>query len=99
MTREEGRRYLMEQGVRETEVDFVVSVFSEAKEFTKEDLTIVTIFDSAVSLGEDYLEKVVGELDHHISAVLDRQLLGEHIACTCDEYLVLEDGRIIQFEL
>lgn len=35
----------------------------------------------------------------HVSAVLDRQLLGEHIAYTCDEYLVLEDGRIIQFEL
>lgn len=99
MTREEGRQFLIEQGVRETKVDFVISVFSGANEFTKEDLTIVTIFNSAVSLGEDYLEKVVGELDHHVSAVLDRQLLGEHIACTCEEYLVLEDGRIIQFEL
>ena len=46
------------------------------REFTKEDLMIVTIFDSAISLGEDYLEKVVGELDHHISAVLDRQIIG-----------------------
>lgn len=99
MTREEGRQFLIEQGVRETEVDFVMSAFSEAKEFTKEDLTIVTIFDSVIDLGEDYLEKVVGDLDHHISAVLDRQLLGEHIAYTCEEYLVLEDGRIIQFEL
>lgn len=77
----------------------MISVFSEVKEFTKEDLTIVTIFDSAISLGEDYLEKVVGDLDHHVSAVLDRQLFGEHIAYTCDEYLVLENGRIIQFEL
>ena len=35
----------MEQGVRETEVDFVMSAFSEAKEFTKEDLTIVNYPD------------------------------------------------------
>ena len=63
------------------------------------DLVIVAIFDSAFDLGNNYVDNVVGELDHHIDAVLDYTALGEHLAENCDEYLLLDSGRIIEFEL
>lgn len=34
-------------------------------------MVIVAIFDSAFDLGNNYIDNVVGELDHHIDAVLD----------------------------
>ena len=91
------RNYLLEQDVWEREVDEVLLSFNENA--TKEDMVIVTIFDSAYDLGSNYIENVVGELDHHVNAVLNYSALGEQIANSCDEYLVLKSGRIIEFEL
>ena len=81
------KQYLLQQGVWENEAKEVLSNFREDVEVNEEDATIVEIFDSAWSLGEDYLNKVVGTLDHHV------------YADTCDEYMKLSDGRIIEFEL
>lgn len=89
--------YLLEQGVQKTEIAEVLANFSE--DATKDDLYIVAIFDSAFDLGNRYVDKVVGELDYHIDAVLDYSALGKHIANNCDEYLLLDSGRIIKFEI
>jgi hypothetical protein len=89
--------YLLEQGVWEREVDEVLSNFND--DATEEDMVIATIFDSAYDLGSNYIDNVVGTLDHHIDAVLDYSALGEQIANSCEEYLILESGRIIEFEL
>lgn len=89
--------FLLEQGVWEREVDEVLSNFDDNA--TEDDLTIVAIFDSAFDLGNHYVDNVVGELDHHIDAVLDYTALGEHLAENCDEYLLLDSGRIIEFKL
>ena len=91
------RDYLLEQGVWEREVDEVLSSFND--DATEEDMVIATIFDSAYDLGSNYIDNVVGTLDHHIDAVLDYSALGEQIANSCEEYLILESGRIIEFEL
>jgi hypothetical protein len=91
------RDYLLEQGVWEREVDEVLSSFND--DATEEDMVIATIFDSAYDLGGNYIDNVVGTLDRHIDAVLDYSALGEQIANSCEEYLILESGRIIEFEL
>ena len=91
------RDYLLEQGVWEKEVDEVLSSFND--DATEEDMVIITIFDSAYDLGVNYIDNVIGTLDHHIEAVLDYSELGEQIANSCEEYLILESGRIIEFEL
>lgn len=91
------RDYLLEQGVWEREIDEVLSSFND--DVTEDDMIIVKIFDSAYDLGSNYIDNVVGTLDHHIDAVLDYSALGEQIANSCDEYLILESGRIIEFEL
>ena len=91
------RDYLLEQGVWEREVDEVLASFND--DVTEDDIMIVTIFDSAYDLGNNYIDNVVGTLDHHIDAVLDYSKLGEQIANSCEEYLILESGRIIEFEL
>ena len=91
------RDFLLEQGVWEREVDEVLSNFNN--DVTEDDLVIVAIFDSAFDLGNNYIDNVVGELDHHIDAVLDYTSLGEHLAESCDEYMLLDSGRIIEFEL
>ena len=93
------KQYLLQQGVWENEAKEVLSNFREDVEVNEEDATIVEIFDSAWSLGEDYLNKVVATLDHHVYAVLDLSELGEHLADACEEYMKLSDGRIIEFEL
>jgi hypothetical protein len=91
------RDYLLEQGVWEREVDEVLASFYD--DATEDDMIIVTIFDSAYDLGSHYIDNIIGTLDHHIDAVLDYSALGEHIANSCEEYLILESGRIIEFEL
>lgn len=91
------KKYLLEQYVWEREVDEILSNFKE--DVTEDDLNIVEIFDSAFDLGKDYIDKVVGTLDHHVDAVLDYSELGQHIANSCEEYMILESGRIIEFEL
>ena len=94
---EELKEYLLEQGIWEREVDELLGNFSQ--EVSEDDLNIVAIFDSAVDLGQNYIDNVVGELDHHINAVLDYTALGEQIAESCDEYVSLSSGRIVEFEL
>lgn len=91
------RDYLLEQGVWEREVNEVLSNFND--DATEEDMVIVGIFDSAYDLGSNYIDNVIGTLDHHVDAVLDYSALGEQIANSCEEYLILESGRIIEFEL
>ena len=66
---------------------------------TEDDLHIVAIVDSAYDLASNYIDNVVGELDHHIEAVLDYTELGNHIAENGDEYVTLSSGRIVEFEL
>ena len=91
------KKYLLEKGVWESEVDEVISSFVEGT--TADDVVIVGIYDSAFDLGSTYIDNVVGELDHHVDAVLNYSDLGEHLAESCEEYLMLESGRIIEFEL
>lgn len=69
------REFLIEQGVWERESDELLGSFSD--DVTEDELHIVAIFDSAYELAEDYIDNVVGELDHHIAAVLDYTELGE----------------------
>lgn len=38
-------------------------------------------------------DNVVGDLDHHIAAVLDYTVLGRQIANSCEEYMALSSGR------
>ena len=91
------KEYLLEQGVWEREVDEVLGNFNN--DTTEDDLVIVAIFDSAFDLGSNYIDNTIGELDHHIDAVLDYSELGRHIAESDDEYLLLDSGRIIEFEM
>lgn len=91
------KEYLLEQGIWEKEVDELLGNFNQ--NVTNDDLNIVVIFDSAFDLGENYISNVVGELDHHVDAVLDYSKLGEQIAESCDEYVILSSGRIVEFEL
>ena len=90
------RDYLLKQGIWEKEVDDVLAVLNDDSD--EEDVVIVAIFDSAYDLAVNYVENVVGELDYHINAVLDYSKLGEEIAYSDEEYLLLESGRIIEFE-
>lgn len=91
------RKLLIEQGVWEREVDEVLDNFG--KDVDADDLVVSAIFDSAFDLGENYIDNVVGQLDHHIEAVLNYTELGEEIADNDDEYLLLSSGRIIEFEV
>lgn len=90
------RDFLLKQGVWEREVDEVLSNFDD--NVTEDDLTIVAIFDSAFDLAHNYIIDVVKELDYHIAEVLDYTALGEHLANECDEYMLLDSGRIIEFK-
>ena len=91
------RDYLLEQGVWEREIDEVLGNFKS--DATEDDLVIVAIFDSVYDLGSHYIDNVIGTLNYHIDAVLDYSELGRHIAENDDEYLLLDSGRIIEFEL
>lgn len=55
--------------------------------------------DSAYDLASSYVDNVVGELDHHVKAVLDFTELGNHLVESCEEYVLLSSGRIVEFEL
>lgn len=89
------RDYLLEQGVWEQEVDEILSKFGS--DVTEDDLTVEAIFESAFELGNYYVDNVVGELDHHVEAVLDYAALGEQLVKSCGEYMMLSSGRIIEF--
>ena len=91
------REYLINQGVWENETDEILEDFSD--EVTEDDLKIVRIYDSPFELANTYINNVIGELDHHVAAVLDYIELGKHLACSCDEYFPLKSGRIIEFQL
>ena len=91
------KEFLLEQGVWETEIDDVFEAFNN--QVNEKDLQIVVIFDSLYELGENYLNNIVGELDHHVNAVLDITELGKQLADSCDEYLLLKSGRVVEFEL
>ena len=87
----------LEKIYTEREVDELLGNFND--NVTEDDLHIVAIFDSAYDLASNYIDNVIGELDHHIEAVLDYTELGNHIAENGDEYVVLSYGRIVEFEL
>ena len=97
MQKDELKDFLLKQGVWDREVNELLSQFNE--NVTEKDLKVVCIFDSAYDLGENYIDSVVGELDHHVSAVLGLTELGKQLAESCDEYFSLSDGRIVEFEL
>ncbi len=94
---EKCKEYLLKQGVWEREVEELLGQFNVP--VTEEDLKIVTIFDSAYDLASSYVDNVVGELDHHVKAVLDFTELGNHLVESCEEYVLLSSGRIVEFEL
>ena len=88
--------YLLQQGVWESEVEEVLNNFYG--NITKDDLKIITIYNSAYDLGEQYLEEIEMH-NYYIDLVLDYSKLGECLASERDEYLQLSNGRIIQFDL
>lgn len=61
--KQELREYLLEQGIREDEIDEFLNGFH--RKVTKDNLFITTIFGSVVELACDYVCSVAGELDHH----------------------------------
>lgn len=91
------REYLISQGVWEREVDEIISNFDE--NVSKEDMTINRIFDSKWDLGDNYIDSKVEKLDPYIDIVLDRAELGRVLAENQDELLLLESGRVIEFEI
>jgi hypothetical protein len=91
------RDYLLEQGLWEREIDDVLSQFQEG--VTEDDIVISSIYDSVYDLAVNYIDNVIGTLDHHINAVLDYDALGREIAESDDEYMLLDSGRIIEFEI
>lgn len=95
--KDEFKKVLIEQGVWESEVDEILDNFSDT--ISEDDLQISSIFNSTCNLGTYYIDNVVGNLDHHVSAVLDYAELGKEIADTDDEYLLLTSGRIIEFKM
>lgn len=98
MTREERKGFLMEQDLLEEEAENAADEFTDNAD--EEDLRVVQIYENYEDLGKDYMDKVVGTIDHHVWAVLDLKDLGKHLTDTCEEYLVCESsGRVIQFEL
>lgn len=94
---EKCKECLLKQGVWEREVDELLGQFNVP--VTEADLKIVTIFDSAHDLASNYVDNVIGELDHHVKAVLDFAELGKHLTEFCEEYVLLNTGRIVAFEL
>lgn len=95
--KQELREYLLEQGMREDEIDEFLNGFH--RKVTKDNLFIITIFGSAVELACDYVCSVAGELDHHIVAAIDYEKLGKELAESGDKYVALSSGRIVKFEL
>lgn len=93
---EELREILLEQGIWEREIDDVLSHFGD--DVTEDDLVISAIFDSAFDLGQYYIDNCVGELDQHIAAVLDVSELGKEVANEDEAYVILNSGRIVEFE-
>ena len=61
---EELREYLLDQDIWEREVDELLGNFNDNA--TEDDLHIVAIFDSAYDLASNYIDNVIGELDHQI---------------------------------
>lgn len=95
--RESLREFLLNQDVWDREVDEILDDFNE--DVTLNDLKIVAIFQSSSDLAENYIENVIGSLDHYIDSVLNYEELGKRIAENGDEYMILSTGRIIEFEL
>ena len=93
---EELREILLDQGIWEREIDDVLSHFDE--DVTEDDLVVSAIFDSAFDLGQYYIDNCVDELDQHIAAVLDISKLGQEIANEDEAYVILDSGRIVEFE-
>lgn len=98
MSKEERKHFLEDQELTSEEAAEIAEEFTDAAEEC--DLTVVCIFDNAIDLGSNYLDNVVGTLDHHVAAVLDVEALGNQIAASCDEYAVCKcSGRIVEFKL
>lgn len=95
--REKLREFLLDQDVWDREVDEILDDFTN--DVTVDDLKIVVIFNSLYDLAENYIDSVIGSLDHYIDSVLDYEELGKRIAENGDEYMILSTGRIVEFEL
>lgn len=95
---EEMKKFLIEQGIWEREVDEVLSNFPEDS-VSEDDLNIVSIHSSLHDLADAYIDDVVGTLDPLIDAVLDYNELGRKIVEDGDEYLLLNSGRVVAFSI
>lgn len=95
--KEKLREFLLDQDVWDREVDEILDDFTN--DVTVDDLKIVVIFNSLYDLAENYIDSVIGSLDHYIDSVLDYEELGKRIAENGDEYMILSTGRIVEFEL
>lgn len=91
------KKFLLEQGVWETEIDDVFKAFND--QVNEKDLQIVVIFESLYELGENYLNNIFGTLNHHFDAALNLTEVGKELVKSCDEYLLLKSGRVVEFEL
>ena len=98
MSKEERKHFLEDQELTSEEAAEIAEEFTDAAEEC--DLTVVCIFDNATELGSNYLDNVVGTLDHHVAAVLNVEELGKQIAASCEEYAVCKcSGRVVEFQL
>lgn len=91
------KEFLLEQGMWATEIDDVFEGFNN--QVNKKDLQIVVIFESLYELGENYLNNIFGTLNHHFDAALNLTEVGKELVKSCDEYLLLKSGRVVEFKL
>lgn len=78
------------------EVDDIIRA-TDIKTANKEDMRIKHIYECTADLGEAYLQDKM--LDARINDVVDRDKLGNHLVDSMDEFLLLNSGRIVQFEI
>ena len=90
------RKHLLEQGIKETEIEEVLEYFDG--DVAQEDVISTIIYNSAFELGSLYADEITSG-EEHIKAVLDHAALGKHIVENDDGYLLLKNGRVIWFEL
>lgn len=91
---EELREYFLGKELNEEETNEILQYFDDDD---LDDFKIRRIYKSAEELGEYYLLEL-GEVDEYIAAVLDVSELGKHIVSVNTNYLMLANGRVVEFE-
>lgn len=93
---QELRNVLYTYPLDKCEVDDIIRA-TDIKTANKEDMRIKHIYECTADLGEAYLQDKM--LDARINDVVDRDKLGDHLVDSMDEFLLLNSGRIVQFEI